>query len=83
MKSFDKITTAFVIWGQFLDHDVDLTKQGDSENFSITIPSIDIFFSGQSYLNFKRSEFIAGSSPRAHKNTITSWIDGSQVYGSD
>ena len=71
-----------MIWGQFLDHDIDLTKQGN-EPFNIPIPSFDTFFSGQSFLNFKRSHFVQGSSPRQHRNTITSWIDGSQIYGSD
>ena len=30
VKSFNRVTTAFVIWGQFLDHDIDLTKQGNT-----------------------------------------------------
>lgn len=73
---------AFVLWGQFLDHDLDLTTQGSTEDFHIQIPPGDKFFDKQ-YLEFRRSHFAEGTVPRQHRNSITAWIDGSQVYGSD
>ena len=82
-RSKNRLTMAFVIWGQFLDHDIDLTPHGNSESFDIPIPPNDLFFGGQTELKFSRSHFVAGSSPRQHQNVITAWIDGSQVYGSD
>ena len=53
----------FVIWGQFLDHDIDLTTAGE-ESFNIKIPPFDEFFHNQEYLGFHRSHFVAGSYPR-------------------
>lgn len=35
---------AFTIFGQFVDHDIDLTPSGNSENMDIKIPSGDPFF---------------------------------------
>ena len=74
---------AFVIWGQFLDHDLDLTEADNKENFDIPIPKNDSFFTNQQSLKFTRSEFIPSTSPRQHPNIITAWIDGSQIYGND
>ena len=79
--------TAFVwAWGQFLDHDIDLTPEGEEE-FNIEIPSgdphFDPFSTGTVILPFHRSVFEEGMEPRIQTNVITSYIDGSQVYGSD
>lgn len=76
---------AFVIWGQFLDHDIDLTEAGKTESMNIDVPETDPFFHGDHEIEFKRSIFLKddGFNPREYPNEITSWIDGSQVYGSD
>ncbi|MCC9631442.1 peroxidase [Blastopirellula sp. JC732] len=84
--------SAFVyVWGQFLDHDIDLTETGDSEAANIAIPTGDPYFdpdgSGDDVLHFFRSLFdpATGDSvdnPREQFNEITAFIDGSQVYGS-
>ena len=42
--SRDNGTMAFVFFGQFLDHDIDLTIFGDRERFDIPIPQGDPFF---------------------------------------
>jgi peroxidase len=74
-------------FGQFVDHDIDLTpaQAGNSaETLDIKIPSNDQFFLNQSFIGFKRSQFVQEKGEaRKHKNIITSWIDASQVYGSD
>lgn len=80
--SRQQLTMAFVIWGQFLDHDIGLTTQGKSEEFNIPVPPMDTFFTHEKYLEFFRSHYSFGK-PRKHRNSITSWVDGSQVYGSD
>ena len=78
-------------WGQFLDHDIDLTPAG-TEDVPIEVPVGDAFFdptsTGTATISFSRSVFdpttgaVLGS-PRQQINEISSWIDASNVYGSD
>lgn len=77
-------------WGQFLDHDIDLTDGSDPpESLDILIPRGDLFFDPQStgveVISFNRSisERDGDAQPRQQLNEITHWIDGSNVYGSD
>ena len=75
-------------WGQFLDHDIDITDGVQPEELvPISIPSGDTHFdpsgSGTVELNFNRSIYEPGSTPRQQLNEITGWIDASNVYGSD
>ena len=77
-------------WGQFVDHDLDLTEsQHPLEPFPIPVPTGDPFFdpfgSGQMTIPFFRSEYAVRTgwiTPRQQRNAITAWIDGSNVYGS-
>lgn len=74
-------------WGQFLDHDIDLTGGNRAEPFPILVPMGDPFFdatsSGNATILLSRSQYIAGSNPREQMNEISAWIDASNVYGSD
>lgn len=80
-------------WGQFIDHDLDLTPvESTAEIEPIVVPPGDPFFdpnqTGSVTLNFFRSQFdpATGSGPtnvRQQLNNITPWIDASNVYGSD
>lgn len=82
--------SAFIyVWGQFLDHDIDLTQSGDTEAFNIEVPTGDAYFdpdgSGDDVISMFRSLFdptTGVDSPREQITEITSWIDGSGVYGS-
>lgn len=77
-------------WGQFLDHDIDLTDTGTTELFSISVPKGDPYFdptsTGTKTIPLLRSTFdpatgTAKGNPRQQVNSITAFIDGSQVYG--
>jgi hypothetical protein len=81
------------LWGQFVDHDIDLTGSASpSEPFNIAVPRGDRFFdpanTGSQTIGLSRSAWKPGSgtsrsNPRRQMNEITSWIDASNVYGSD
>lgn len=67
----------FWLWGQFIDHDLVLTLTGtDCED--ITVSSDPVFTED---LSFKRSIFDPMSSPREQINSISAFLDGTNVYG--
>jgi len=77
-------------WGQFMDHDMDLTD-GAEESADIEVPADDSLFdpngTGSVVIPFNRALFdpstgTDASNPREQENEITSWIDASMVYGS-
>ncbi len=93
-ESNDRYLTDMVwLWGQFIDHDIDLTENADpAESFPIEVPEGDIFFdpdgNGDATISLNRSIYdeTTGDStdnPRQQINQITAFLDGSVVYGSD
>lgn len=75
-------------WGQFVDHDLDLTGTDPAEPAPIDVPSNDAFFDPNRDIPFDRSVFdpTTGSdtsNPRQQINNITAFQDASNVYGSD
>lgn len=79
-------------WGQFVDHDIDLTDLASPpEPFNIEIPAGDEIFdpenTGTQVMSFQRSMYDPATGtdadhPRQQINSITSFLDGSMVYGS-
>jgi hypothetical protein len=79
-------------WGQFIDHDLDLTPTGTTEPLQIDVPKGDPYFdpnsTGTQTIDTTRSVYDPSTgtgvgNPRQQINTITAWLDGSMIYGSD
>ena len=77
-------------WGQFIDHDIDLTEAG-TVAMNIPVPAGDPTFDptdqGDLTIAFDRSQIAPGtgtstSNPAQFVNQDTSYIDGSMIYGS-
>ncbi|QQP38454.1 Peroxidasin -like protein [Caligus rogercresseyi] len=94
-RSFTVATHMVTQMGQFLDHDLSLTPEAHVEHCCddatqtdcspISVPSDDSFYSAfnNTCLEFTRSVQHCDSTPREQFNAITSYIDASNVYGSE
>lgn len=75
-------------WGQFLDHDLDLTLTADpAEPFDVEVPAGDPHFdpagTGSRTIALDRSIYTMVRGVRQQTNAITAYIDASHIYGSD
>jgi peroxidase len=74
-------------WGQFVDHDLDLEASGtNTADISIPVPAGDTLPAG-TVIPLTRVAIDPATGVPGHPataiNTVTGWLDGSQVYGSD
>jgi hypothetical protein len=72
-------------WGQFIDHDINLTLSDNVNHIDIAIPADDPMLSGSIPLTravIDAQTGVAGK-PAVTTNNVTGWLDGSMVYGSD
>ena len=72
-------------WGQFIDHDINLTLSDGVNHIDIAVPSGDPVLGGS--ISMTRSVIdpltgVAGK-PATTTNNVSGWLDGSMVYGSD
>jgi peroxidase len=82
----DSLTNYMWAWGQFLDHEIDLTP-ADTGDDSLTFqtPANDPD-SPDATVKFSRSRFAHGTgetNARQQVNILSSYIDASNVYGAD
>ncbi|WP_020476030.1 peroxidase family protein [Zavarzinella formosa] len=86
-----QLSAMIYAWGQFIDHDLDLTPTGTGD-FPVPVPTGDPSFdptgTGTQTIPLTRSAYdpatgTAPGNPRQQINSITAWLDGSMVYGSD
>jgi hypothetical protein len=79
------------VFGQFLDHDLDLTTANTGQSFDIVANQPNDPFNPPGVIPFIRSDYDPNTGkivngvkvPRQQINSITSFLDGSQIYGSD
>ncbi len=86
-----ELTDYVWVFGQFIDHDITLIGESETEPALISVPECDAVFDpmclGQSAILMMRSEAMEGTgvtteAPRMYANQISAYIDGSAVYGS-
>ena len=75
-----KLSNMCWMWGQFLDHEIGLTRTNSAESADMITPGTDVY---PNYtIPFERSAHTEGvTTPRQQPNSISSFVDATNVYG--
>ncbi|XP_072015925.1 peroxidasin-like [Amphiura filiformis] len=89
----ENYTDLVMVWGQYFDHDTDLTPKTDSlcqercvqkapYCFPIFASNNDSRLADDGCISLTRSTRVCNLEPREQLNSVTSYVDASTVYGS-
>jgi hypothetical protein len=76
-----KLSAWSYVFGQFVDHDLDLTNQDGVRHIDIAVPNGDPNLPDGSVIPLTRAMVDPGNGHAI--NAVSGWLDASQVYGSD
>ena len=73
-------------WGQFIDHDLTLTRTDGVNDISVVVPASDPVFAPSTIIPITRAVIrpttgAGTANPAIPLNTTTAWLDASMVYG--
>ena len=85
--SHQRLTVWFATWARFIAHDIENSLDNITAPVSIPIPACDAAFdrncTGKSTITFFRSQSGRDKNNKSIPiNSVSGWIDGSQLYGS-
>ena len=87
IKDLTNLSDFIWVFGQFIDHDITLVEGNELEQVVLDIPADDEYFPTDAHIFTSRNLSDPGTgtsidNPRQYINAISSFVDGSAIYGS-